>query len=199
MARTEIKVGGFGGQGVILSGYVIGRAAALYDNKFATMVQSFGPEARGSACSAQVIVSAEPIDYPYIVSPQVMIVMSQEAYTRFAPELSPGGILITEEELVIPHNLRKDIKHFSIPATRIAEELGKKMVLNIVMMGFMTAVTKLLSADAMRKAVAASVPKGTEDLNLCAFERGYEYGMKRMGRELTPSPLATAEAKSVSV
>jgi len=197
MTRTEIKIGGFGGQGVILSGYILGRAASIYDNKYATMIQSFGPEARGSACNAQIIVSSDPIDYPYIVSPQIVIVMSQEAYTRFSPELAKGGMLITEEELVTPQNLRKDIKHFSIPATRIAEELGKRIVLNIVMMGFMTAVTqpgadqpsaeKLLNPEAMRKAVLASVPKGTEDLNLRAFERGYEYGVKVRGGDVPQS------------
>jgi 2-oxoglutarate ferredoxin oxidoreductase subunit gamma len=180
MTRTEIKIGGFGGQGVILSGYIIGRAASIYDNMYATMIQAFGPEARGSACSAQIIVSSTPIDYPYIVSPSIMVVMSQEAYSRFSPELTRGGILITEEELVIPHNLRKDVKHFSIPATRIAEELGKKLVLNIVMMGFMTAVTNLLASEAVRKAVTASVPKGTEELNLRAFEGGYKYGLSVM-------------------
>jgi 2-oxoglutarate ferredoxin oxidoreductase subunit gamma len=203
MTRTEIKIGGFGGQGVILSGYIVGRAASIYDNKYATMIQSFGPEARGSACSAQIIVSSDPIDYPYIVSPQIMIVMSQEAYTRFSPELAKGGMLITEEELVTPHNLRKDVKHFSIPATRIAEELGKRIVLNIVMMGFMTAVTqpgtdqpsaeKLLNPEAMRKAVLASVPKGTEDLNLRAFERGYEYGVRVRGKGVSaPQPAPAA-------
>lgn len=175
--RTEIKIGGFGGQGVILSGYIIGRAASIYDNKFSTMIQSFGPEARGSACSAQVIVDPNEIDYPYITKPQIMIVMSQEAYTKFSPELAPGGILITEEELVNPHNLRKDISHYSIPATRFAEELGKRLVVNIVMIGFMTAVTKLLDPEAVSKAVIASVPKGTEDLNLKAFSKGYEYGL----------------------
>jgi 2-oxoglutarate ferredoxin oxidoreductase subunit gamma len=186
MVRTEIKIGGFGGQGVILSGYIIGRAASIYDNMYATMIQAFGPEARGSACSAQIIVSSDPIDYPYIVSPSIMVVMSQEAYSRFSPELTKGGILITEEELVTPHNLRKDVKHFSIPATRIAEELGKKLVLNIVMMGFMTAVTKLLDPKAMRKAVTASVPKGTEELNLRAFEEGYKYGVRVIDPEASP-------------
>lgn len=178
MARTEIKVGGFGGQGVILSGYMIGRAASIYDDKFATMIQSFGPEARGSACSAQVIVSTEEITYPYLTSPNILIVMSQEAYTKFSPELAPGGILITEEELVSPHNLRRDVRHFAIPATRIAEELGKKMVMNSVMMGFVTAVTGIVTQDAMRKAIAASVPSGTEERNLIAFHRGYDYGVQ---------------------
>lgn len=183
MARTEIKIGGFGGQGVILSGYIIGRAAAIYDDKHATMIQAFGPEARGSACSAQVIVSSDPIAYPYLTTPEIMIVMSQEAYTKFVPELCKEGILITEEELVQPHNLRKDLKHFSIPATRIAEELGKKLVVNIVMMGFLTAVTGLVSKQAMKDAVIASVPKGTEDLNLKAFERGFEYGLQVATKE----------------
>jgi 2-oxoglutarate ferredoxin oxidoreductase subunit gamma len=177
MSRIELKIGGFGGQGVILSGYIIGRAAAIYDNKFSTMIQAFGPEARGSACSAQVIVSKDEIAYPYITSPEIMVVMSQEAYTKFSPELAQGGILITEQELVETHNLRRDLKHFAIPATRFAEELGKKMVLNIVMMGFMTAVTKIVDVEAMRKAVTASVPKGTEELNLNAFNKGYDYGM----------------------
>ncbi len=178
MARVEIKVGGFGGQGVILSGYVIGRAASIYDDKFATMIQSFGPEARGSACSAQIIVSSEEITYPYLTSPNILVVMSQEAYTKFSPELARGGILITEEELVSPYNLRRDVRHYSIPATRMAEELGKKMVMNSVMLGFFTAVTGVVSQDAMQKAVSASVPHGTEDLNLRAFQRGYEYGVQ---------------------
>lgn len=183
MARTEIKIGGFGGQGVILSGYIIGRAASIYDNKHATMIQAFGPEARGSACSSAIIVDTEAIAYPYVTKPEVMIVMSQEAYTKFTPELASGGILITEEELVNPIGLRKDIKHFSIPATRIAEELGKKMVLNIVMMGFMTAVTGIVSKQAMENAVKVSVPKGTQELNMSAFERGYDYFFNKPAEE----------------
>jgi 2-oxoglutarate ferredoxin oxidoreductase subunit gamma len=180
MARTEIKIGGFGGQGVILSGYIIGRAASIYDNKYSTMIQAFGPEARGSACSAAIIVSNEPVAYPYITSPNLMVLMSQEAYTKFSPEIIEGGTIITEEELVTPTNLRKDLKHYSIPATRIAEELGKKMVLNIVMMGFTAAIANVIQKSAMVEAVRVSVPKGTEELNLSAFERGYEYGVKMM-------------------
>jgi len=180
MARTEIKIGGFGGQGVILSGYIIGRAASIYDQKFATMIQAFGPEARGSACSAEIIVSDKAVAYPYLTAPNLMVVMSQEAYTKFSPEVAAGGILITEEDLVNPINLRKDLKHYSIPATRFAEELGKKMVLNIVMMGFTTAISGVVDPDAMRKAVKVSVPKGTEELNLNAFEKGYQYGLQRV-------------------
>ena len=178
MARTEVKIGGFGGQGVILSGYILGRAASIFDNKFATMIQAFGPEARGSATSAQLIISDEQITYPYIVAPNVMVLMSQEAYSKFAPELAPRGMLLTEEDLVVTHNLRSDVKHYSIPATRFAEDLGKRLVLNIVMLGFTTAITDIVNRDAARNAVKVSVPKGTEELNLGAFEKGYEYGLQ---------------------
>jgi len=182
MPRTEIKIGGFGGQGVILCGYILGRAASIYDDKHATMIQSFGPEARGSACSAQLIVSDKPISYPYIVAPNLMVLMSQEAYSKFSPELAAGGTLITEEDLVVTHNLRKDVRHFSVPATRFAEALGKKLVLNVVMLGFTTAITNIVGAEAAKKAVRVSVPKGTEDLNTAAFEKGFEYGLEVLNK-----------------
>lgn len=176
MRLTEIRVAGFGGQGVILSAIVLGKAASIYENGFATMTQNFGPEARGGACSAQLVLSDSPVLYPYVTRPDIMIVMSQEAYNRFAPELKPEGLLLVEEDLVRVADLKGDPKVYSIPATRIAEELGKRMVLNSVMVGFFTAVTKLLTVDAVRKAVADSVPPGFRELNLKAFERGFEYG-----------------------
>ena len=176
MRLTEIRVAGFGGQGVILSAIVLGKAASIYDNGFATMTQNFGPEARGGACSAQLILSDTPVLYPYVTRPDIIVVMSQEAYNRFAPGLKEGGLLIVEEDLVRVSDLKGDPRVYSIPATRIAEELGKRMVLNSVMVGFFTAVTKLLSADAVRKSVADSVPPSFRELNLKAFERGYEYG-----------------------
>ena len=189
--RTEIKIGGYGGQGVILSGYIIGRAATIFDTKYATMMQAFGPEARGSACSAQIVVSAEPITYPVVTSPDVMILMSQEAFTRFSPELAPNGLLLTDASLVQPRNLRPDVTHLAIPATRIAEELGKRMVLNIVMMGFLSSTSSVTSPEAMRKAVAASVPKGTEEVNLRAYDKGWEFG-REIGATLRPNQHAHA-------
>ena len=176
MRLTEIRIAGFGGQGVILSAVVLGKAASIYENGFATMTQNFGPEARGGACSAQLVISDSPVLYPYVASPDIMVVMSQEAYNRFAQELKPGGMLIVEEDLVRVSNINNDKRVFSIPATRFAEELGKRMVLNSVMVGFFTAVTQLLSADAVRRAVADSVPPAFRELNLKAFEKGCEYG-----------------------
>ncbi len=172
---TEIRIAGFGGQGVILAAAVIGKATAIYQGAYATMTQSFGPEARGGSSSAQVILSTEPILYPYITRPDVLIVMSQEAYTRFTPELKPGGILITEQDLVRVDQVPSGERIFAVPATRLAEELGRKVVLNIVMVGFFAGVTRLLDPDALRKAVADSVPAALQKLNLQAFDRGFAY------------------------
>jgi len=177
MCRTEIRVSGFGGQGVILSGYIIGKGAAIFEGKHATLTQSFGPEARGSACSAQVVVSDTEVHYPYIRKPQILISMSQEAYNKFEPDLDPNGMLLIDNDLVNPHEPRGKIQMYAIPATRLAEELGRKIVLNIVMLGFFTAMSGVVETEAMREAVKSSVPKGTEELNLKAFETGYEYGV----------------------
>jgi 2-oxoglutarate ferredoxin oxidoreductase subunit gamma len=173
---TEIRIAGFGGQGVILSAIVLGKAASIFQGAYATMTQNFGPEARGGACSAQLVVSDTPVLYPYVTKPDIMVVMSQEAYVRFAPELKDGGILIVEQDLVRVGDVNKHIQVYSVPATRIAEELGKRMVLNSVMVGFFTAVTNLLDPDAVRKAVADSVPSSFRELNLKAFDRGLDYG-----------------------
>ena len=178
MSAVEIKFGGFGGQGVILAGIIIGRAASIYDNKFATLTQSFGPEARGSACSAQVIVSDTKILYPYVTKPEILLVMSQEACNLFLPQTVDAATVIIEEDLVKPAGLKPGMKVHGIPATRLAEELGRKMILNIVMVGFFTAVTKLVDYEAVRQAVKASVPQGTESMNLKAFDHGYQYGVK---------------------
>ena len=179
MQLTEIRIAGFGGQGVILSAIVIGKAASIHEGGFATMTQSFGPEARGGACSAQVILSDKPVLYPYVARPDILIVMSQEAYTKFVPELKPGGILVVEQDLVRVDNLQPGTRVYSCPATRLAEELGKRMVLNSVMVGFFAAVTNLVSAPSLRKAVADSVPESFRELNLKAFDKGFEYGVTR--------------------
>jgi 2-oxoglutarate ferredoxin oxidoreductase subunit gamma len=183
MAKTEIRVTGFGGQGVILLGYLIGKAAAINAKKHATLNQSFGPEARGSSCSAQVIVSDERILYPYLTKPDILISMSQEAYTKFEPELKNNGLLLVDEDLVKDAKARDKIKLYKVPATRIAEELGRKIVLNIVMLGFFTAISSAIDKEAVRKTVETSVPKGTEELNLLAFDKGYDCGMEQLAEK----------------
>lgn len=192
MQLTEIRIAGFGGQGVILSAIILGKAASIFQGEFATMTQNFGPEARGGACSAQLVLSSSPILYPYVIRPDILVVMSQEAYNRFAPDLKEGGTLIIEQDLVRVTALPASTKVHSVPATRLAEELGKRMVLNAVMVGFFAAVTNLLDPDAVRNAVADSVPPNFRDLNLKAFEKGFQYGAT-----ILPTPDDTAPEVSV--
>jgi 2-oxoglutarate ferredoxin oxidoreductase subunit gamma len=178
MAKSEIRVTGLGGQGVILCATIIGKSAAIYDGRHATMIQSFGPEARGSACSAQVTLDDNPVAYPYVKQPDVLITMSPDAYAQFAKQLKPSGLLLYESELVTPgEDLPAGVRCYGIPATRFAEELGRRLVLNIVMVGFFAGVTQLVSREAVESAVRNSVPRGTEELNLRALERGYQYGL----------------------
>ncbi len=189
MALTELRVAGFGGQGVILAGMIIGKAASIFEDGYATLTQSFGPEARGSACSAQLVISDEPVLYPYITQPHILIAMSQDAYNKFARDVRPGGIILIEEELVRVSDVPPGAKICGIPATRLAEQIGKRLVLNIVMVGFFGAVTKLIDREALRKAVADSVPPGTTEMNLQAFDRGYQYGLESRCSEELPESL----------
>jgi 2-oxoglutarate ferredoxin oxidoreductase subunit gamma len=177
MSRVEIRISGFGGQGVILAGIILGRAAALHDGKDATLTQSFGPEARGGACSAQVVLSRERNLYPCVIRPDILVVMSQPAYEKHIGEVGAGALVLYEENLVDPVDLPKECQAYGIPATRFAEDIGRKMVLNIIMLGFVTALSDVVSAQAVKKAVAESVPRGTQRLNEDAFNRGYTYGL----------------------
>ena len=177
MRLTEVRIAGFGGQGVMLAANIVGKAVAIYGGGFATMTQNYGPEARGGASSSQLVLSGEPILYPYTTRPDVLVVLSQEAYTRFVPEMSPTGLLLVEEDLVRVTDLPAGVRLHSIPATRMAEELGKKMVMNVIAVGCFAARTGLIPKQAYLDAVRESVPAAHRDLNVRAFERGYEYGL----------------------
>jgi 2-oxoglutarate ferredoxin oxidoreductase subunit gamma len=182
MSKHDIRICGLGGQGVIMSGMIVGKAAAIYEDRQATLVQAFGPEARGSEVAAQVMVADEPIPFPYIRSSDILMAFSHGAYDKFVGEIKEGGILVYEDELVFPdEQLPKNVRKFGIPGTRIAEEdLGRRIVFNMVMLGFFTAVTKVVDAEATRNSVRDSVPPGTEEFNIKAFDSGYDYGIKQM-------------------
>ena len=176
----EIKLSGFGGQGIIRMGIILGRAASIFNGKNATLTQSFGPEARGGACSAQLIVSESTILYPYLTAPEILVTMSQEAYDRFEPTLSRDGVLLIEQDLVRAHLPRARISLHSIPATRIAEHMGNRMFANMVMLGFLTAITGLVDKEALRKAVPGFVPDRFLERNLEAMEKGCEAGLRKL-------------------
>ncbi len=174
---TEIRIAGFGGQGVILAAQILGKAAAIFDGIHATMTQNFGPEARGGACSAQLIVAQEPVLYPYVTRADILVAMSQEAFSKFVPELKAGGLLLVERDLVrIEESLPENVRIYGVPATRIAEKLGKRVVQNIVMLGFFAAVAKVVSREALEKAVLSSVPESMAKLNQDALQAGYDVG-----------------------
>jgi 2-oxoglutarate ferredoxin oxidoreductase subunit gamma len=172
--QQEITLTGFGGQGIVLAGRILGKAAALGDHMESTLVQSYGPEARGGACSAQVIIAEGSIHYPYVRHPDILVCMSQAGFEKFVGQLREEGTLLIDQDLVSPENLHRDF--FAIPSTRMAEELGRKMMANIIMIGFLSSVTGVVSLEAARKAVAESVPRGTEEMNLRAFNKGCDYG-----------------------
>lgn len=183
---TEIRFSGFGGQGIIRCGLIAGKALSLFDNKQATMTQSFGPEARGSACSSQLVVSDERVLYPYISTPEILVSMSQEAYDKYEPELREDGLLLIDKDLVKVKPPRGKIKSYSVPSTRFAEELGNRIIANLVMLGFFTAITRIVSPEAMKKALPGLVPGRFLELNKKAFDKGYEYGKKIMTEEKKP-------------
>lgn len=184
MAIKEIRISGFGGQGVVLSGQIIGQAASIYDEGYSTLTQSYGPEARGGSCTATVVISDEPIGYPYAQDPRVNIILSQEAYEKYGKDPAEGSLTIIDPDLVKPDAGQKR-PPLAIPATRMArDELGRVVVANIIMLGFFAAVSDLVSRDALKNSVLSSVPKGTEELNTRAFDLGYSYGTKqRKGSE----------------
>ena len=177
--RHEIRLCGFGGQGIILAGYIVGQAASIFEHKNVTYIRDYGPEARGGACLADVVVSEEPVLYPYINAPSVLVAMSQEAYDRYYPENREDTLVIIDEDLVKPVEMRGK-RLLTIPARRIAEEMGRVAVANVVMLGFVTAATDIVSVEAMKESILNSVPKGTVELNTKAFERGYAYGLDKL-------------------
>lgn len=195
MDRTEIRITGFGGQGVVLSGYIIGRACAIDAGQHATMIQSFGPEARGSSCSATLAVSDTEVLYPYIGRPDIFIAMSAEGYEKYAAELKDDGILVFERDLVQP-DVKSGQRAFGVPSTRLAESLGRIIVQNIVMLGFFAAVTQLVDREKMRSAVQASVPGGTQELNLKAFDAGWAYFEETYGEQGSAKQAVTTEVSA---
>jgi 2-oxoglutarate ferredoxin oxidoreductase subunit gamma len=173
---TEIRMAGFGGQGIVLAGMILGKAVTLYQGQNAVMTQSYGPEARGGACSADVIVSGERINYPRVTTPDILVLMSEEAARTYGPNVGDGALVLVNENLVKTLPQCETLRVLKVPATGIAEELGRVIVANIVMLGFITAVADVVGFEAMKQSVVSSIPKGTEELNLSALQAGYDHG-----------------------
>lgn len=174
MPRTEIRFAGFGGQGVVLAGLILGEAAVIHDGMHAIQTQTYGAAARGGAARSDVILSDARIVYPQVTAPDIMVVFTLEALNKYRGEMKEGGLVIYDGSLFTPPEGLPYRLH-SCPATKTAmDELGKGIVANMVMLGFLTALARPATVDAMETAIRGNVPRGTEDLNLKAFRRGME-------------------------
>ena len=176
--RVEVRFAGFGGQGIIKSGIIVASAACIHGVKNAVQTQSYGPESRGGACKSEVVISGEDIDFPKVVEPDVLVVMSQHAYNSYTDDVKPGGTMIMDPDMIPSEKELKGVKVYKVAATKIATQLGRRIVANIVMLGAFVAITGLVDTDAIKEAIKENIPKGTEELNLTAFEKGYEFAKK---------------------
>ena len=170
--RYEFRLSGSGGQGLILAGKILAEAAAIYDGKNATQSQSYGPEARGGSSRSEVIVSDEEIDYPKAVNIDLLLCFTQEACDKYYTDVKDTGIILVDSSYVT--NLPQGkFKIYTVPITDVAEkEVGKALVANIVALGIITELTDIISKKAVESAILSRVPKGTEELNLKAFNVG---------------------------
>ena len=174
MNRYEIRIAGFGGQGIVLSGVVLGRAAALYSGKEVTLMQSYGPEARGGSCKTELVLCDDRIDYPLTDSPQILVAMNRESLDKFSTQIIPGGILIYDSTFIERFE-GNSLKVYPVPATRIAEEMGSRIVANMIMLGSLVGLLDMVSLNDLKKAVSEMVPTHTLELNIKAVSRGHEY------------------------
>lgn len=169
----EIRLSGSGGQGLILAGIILAEAAIL-DGKNAVQSQSYGPEARGGASRAEVIISNSKIDYPKVTKPDILLALTEEALLKYKDNLKPDGLILIDSSIKKPES---PYKVLNIPILETAQNrAGKIIVANIVALGVLTAVTRVVSRMSIEKAVLDRVPKGTEDLNRKALYAGFELG-----------------------
>ena len=180
--KKEVRFAGFGGQGIALAGYIIGRAASVYAQLNATMTQSYGPESRGGASASDVIISDREITYPSIRKPDILVILSQEAFNKYKVDLDDTLLLVDIDTVKLDAENKGTI--YQIPFVRTADDLGKKLVANIVMLGVLTAITKMIPKKAMKEAISVTVPQRFKDLNAQAFEKGFEVGTNALEEQL---------------
>lgn len=179
--KFEARITGIGGQGAITAGHVFGTAAALYERKQVVVTEGYSPYITGGWSRADVVVSDEPIDYPLVSKLDALVTMYQEGLDLNLKMVKPGGVIISEGRLVDVSKLTHDKRVFSIPAAAAAEDLGKKVLTNIVLLGSLVALTSPLSVESLKKAVSERFPKAAE-LNKKALERGVELASSAKSR-----------------
>jgi len=181
-ARQEIRLAGSGEQGIIMAAIVLAEAAGVHEGKQVSQTQSYGPEARGGTCKAEVVISEAPIDYPKVSRPDFLLAMNQASVNTYFGDLKPTGLLIVDSTLVSKVPTAKTV---SIPFTRIArEEFGTDLVANMVALGALGYLSKDVSLESLEEALIARVPPGTEELNLKELRAGVRaaesYDLKKL-------------------
>lgn len=176
MGRYEIRLSGEGGQGLILAGIILARAASIYGGKNAVQTQSYGPEARGGASKSEVIISEDEIDYPKVQKADLLLAFTQESLEKYYKDVKEGGIVMIDSNGVIDHSFVKGVNLYSIPFLKTAtEEIGRVIVANMIALGAVgEAIKDILDPSAIEKAIKDAVHKGTEDMNIKAFVKGRE-------------------------
>lgn len=167
---TQVRFGGVGGQGIVLAGRLLGKAAALFDGKEAVCTQSYGPEARGGASRADVIISDAPVDYPFVTAADVLAILFQEAFLKFRAEVRPGATILVDTGLVSTQD--DDVGVCGLPATQIAEELGNRLTANVVMLGYLVGKTRVVSRASVEEAIRTTVGPQIVGINLAALDAG---------------------------
>ncbi|NWF92705.1 MAG: 2-oxoacid:acceptor oxidoreductase family protein [Syntrophaceae bacterium] len=174
MSRVEILIGGVGGQGVVLSGILLGTGATLFGGKKAVQTQSYSSELRGGSARAEVIISEEPVSDPQVRRPDILILLAEDALPKYIGRVRPRGLVVIDSDLV--KGIQPgEYEILSVPATSIADkEMGNTVVANLIILGALIKRTGLLPVEAMEKAIEMSVPKKAIALNLNAFRRGLQ-------------------------
>ncbi len=177
--RKEIRIAGFGGQGVILSGLILSVAAGVHEGLEVAQTQSYGPESRGGACRAEVVISDREIDYIKPMDPDAFVAMSQVALDRYIGEIDPRRAAVLFDSSLVGEAPEGVTRLYSIPVTEIAEtRLGRRVVANMVMLGALSAITGIVGYEALVKAVSETVPPRTVEVNLAALKEGFEEGRR---------------------
>ena len=173
MKKIEIRISGFGGQGVVLAGQVLGKAA-VYDGKNVVQTQSYGAEARGSAAKSEVLISDDRIGFPIVRRCDILVAMSQEAVEKNVKNLKEDCVLLVDNSVVkkVP---KIKARIFKVPATEVAAKtLGEKLYANMIMLGALNKITKIVEENSMKKAIKDAVPEKVINVNMQAYEKGKE-------------------------
>lgn len=174
----RITLCGMGGQGIILSAVILGTAAVACGRKYAVQTQSYGSEARGGQCQAELIISSQPINSPVAEKKDLLVAMFQEAYEKYIHTLDMNGILVYDIDLVTKLMDYPCARSLPVPATQIAVELGNRMAANMVMLGFICEALHLMTQDDLVETVKKNVPHRFEELNLRAVDAGAAYAKR---------------------